>query len=511
MKLLSGLITFILFISFFPIVNVSAEGNVVESAHDNILIREGPGLSYPAVASGNDGDTYTELQRSNGWVEVSLDDGTGWIADWLLSTDNDIPEEQQDVQPSETNVEDSNGTILVDRLNVRVDFSTDGSVIGTLNTGDQVTVSDEKYGWLYISTGSLSGWISSDYVEYHAELIQATPEETSTDDIHITVDGLQVRDEPDRNAEVVGTVNLYDSFTVEEQSGEWLRIEYESGQNGWIAAWFTERGIHAESNMEIAESEKVTILYNGSNIRTEASTDAPVLYKANAGESFSIVSQNGDWFEITIPGGGSGYIANWIISTDQEVAVQTEEESDEPVKSISDATIVIDAGHGGRDGGAIGAAGTLEKSLTIRTAEALYHMLSSTGANVIMTREDDRYIDLYSRVAASKDHHADAFVSIHYDAIHDRSVKGFTTYYYGGPDELLADSVHEGLSDSMTIKNRGVHHGNFLVLRDNVAPSVLLELGFISNPSEEASVTNDRFREIAAKGIYNGLTDYFSN
>ncbi|MDZ5712324.1 SH3 domain-containing protein [Jeotgalibacillus haloalkalitolerans] len=573
MKLLSVLISTVLFLSLVPELKVHAEGSTIEAAHDGILIREGPGLSYPAIATGNAGDQYKELQRDNGWVEVSVNDGSGWIAEWLLTSVNEpeteaasqsavttdnlrlraepdqnseilsviqagqsvevlsssdnwsevvyqgntgwVVSEYLDASASEPQAaEGSNGTILVDRLNVRDDFSSDGNVIGTLNTGDQVIVSDEKYGWLYISTGTLTGWISSDYVEYHSSTVNQTAE-TPSDDIHITVNGLQVRSEPGRNADVIGTVNLYDSFSVEEQSGDWLRIEFEEGKSGWIAGWFTERGIHPESNVSAQTSGEVTILYNGSNVREAPSTDAAVVYKASAGESLSIVSQNGDWYEISLPGGGSGFIANWIVSTGNEAEPaepesETEEENEEPVTSISEATIIIDAGHGGRDGGAVGAAGTLEKSLTIRTAEVLYHMLSSTGANVIMTREDDRYVDLYSRVAISRDHQADAFISLHYDAINDRSVKGFTTYYYGGPDEALADSVHEGLSDSMTVKNRGMQHGNFLVLRDNSAPSVLLELGFISNPSEEASINNDRFREMAATGIYNGLTEYFS-
>lgn len=441
------------------------------------------------------------LSTSDNWSEVIYDGYTGWVVSEYLNTG-----------ATESTDPNSNGTILVDRLNVRDDFSSDGNVIGTLNTGDQVTISDEKYGWLYISTGAVHGWVSSDYVEYNTSTINQ-PAESATDDIHITVNSLQVRAEPDRNAEVLGSVSRFDSFTVEEQSGDWLRIEFSEGQSGWIASWFTERGIHSGGNTDAEASGEITILYNGSNIRQEPSTDAAVVYKASAGESLSIVGESGDWYEITLPGGESGYVANWIVSTDNETAepeIEPEDEPTEPVTSISEATIIIDAGHGGRDGGAVGAAGTLEKSLTIRTAEVLYHMLSSTGANVIMTREDDRYVDLYSRVAVSRDHRADAFISIHYDAINDRSVKGFTTYYYGGPDEALADSVHNGLSDSMTVKNRGIHHGNFLVLRDNTAPSVLLELGFISNPSEEASINNDRFREMAATGIYNGLTEYFS-
>jgi len=257
----------------------------------------------------------------------------------------------------------------------------------------------------------------------------------------------------------------------------------------------------------------VTILYNGSNVRAEPSVDAEVVARAQSGEQYAVVSIEGDWYEILTEDGVTGYIADWIVSNEQEVDLENIEEVDEEeekvIQSISDATIVIDAGHGGRDGGAVGASGTLEKALTLRTAEMLYHKLSNTGATVLMTRQDDRYIELHTRIATSQQHQADAYISIHYDASDDRSIRGYTTYYYGGVDEPLAEAVHSGLQEQMSIRDRGIQFGNYLVLRDNMSAAVLLELGYISNPSEEASIANDRFREIATTGIYNGLVDYF--
>ncbi|TFD92384.1 SH3 domain-containing protein [Jeotgalibacillus sp. R-1-5s-1] len=586
-------IILLLLSSFVPYQGVSAEEGTLTPAYPSIQIREGPGLAYPPIASGSEGDRFTEIAREFGWVQVETSDGqTGWIAEWLLTEISGAQPETGDTEnpassavttdqlrvrstPSEEgeiltvlaagealqivseegdwfeiktsdgtegwvfsayiDVQDAGeaesdhstdgayGTILVDRLNVRSDASAEGAVIGTLNSGDQVNVLDEQYGWLEVETASIKGWVSSSYVEYNLQGSNASEEvpadEPQQSDIHITADGLNVRSEPDRTSESIGTVSLYESYTVLDQSGEWILIELGEGEQGWIASWYTAPGRHAgSSSVTTGQEESITILYNGSNIRREASTNAEIVYRAQAGEVFSALSHEGDWIEIKLADGTSGFIANWIVSSDAKPdneadspGVTEEPENDsEPVTSIADATIVIDAGHGGRDGGTIGASGTLEKSITLRTAEILYHKLSSAGANVIMTRQDDRYIALHQRVAISQEHNADAFVSIHYDSVDDRSVRGYTTYFYGGPDEELASAIHTGLEDQMTIRNRGVQFGNFLVLRDNTAPSALIELGFISNPSEEASVTNDRFREIAATGIYNGLTEYFS-
>ncbi|WP_167578583.1 SH3 domain-containing protein [Jeotgalibacillus proteolyticus] len=592
----------ILILSSFalPEGTVNAETKSATVASDNVNLRQGPGLSFPTVATGSSGETYEVLDEEYGWLKLKLSNGEeGWIAEWLTIRDTPPQAEQQASEKrtvttdqlrirsgpgtdeavlgvlssgdsvtvhtdssgwlevtaadgtkgwvngefisssgqsnqdssdtSNSSIQSSQGTILVDRLNVRNDFSSEGSVIGSLNQGDRVNIIEEQYGWLNVEGNGLNGWVSSTYVQYQAQEsadadqrpVQAsTLEDTS---IVVVVDSLTVRNGPAHSGESISAVSLGESFTIQEVSGDWYKIELDSGSTGWIASWFTEPGSGNTAEGSSTNGTTVTVLYNGSNVRSAPSVDSEVVSRINSGEQYETVSQTGDWYEIKLDNGASGFIANWIVSADGEAAqpieadeeaVDQEETAEEPeasqdIMSISDATILIDAGHGGRDGGAIGASGSLEKSLTLRTAEMLYHKLSSTGANVIMTRQDDRYIDLHSRVALSQQHQADVFVSIHYDSIDDRSVRGFTTYYYGAMDEALADSVHSGLQDQMSLRSRGTQFGNYLVLRNNSIPAILLELGYISNPAEEAAINSDHFRDMAATGIYNGLVDYF--
>lgn len=592
MKVIVPVLSILLFFSaLLPPSQVAQASNITATiSSDEVNLREGPGLSYPTVATGNNGDTYEVLSEEYGWLQLKLSNGKkGWVAQWLTvqetpqqetagsqdsrsvatdqlrirssaSTDSEIlgslvkgdavtvqedtgewlritsadgtsgwvaseyislPEQNSTIDEPDNS---SQGTISVDRLNVRNDFSSESEVIGSLNQGDSVRIEKEQYGWLLVEGNGLKGWVSSTYVQYQAAPEnEEEPIETSTlagSSIVITVETLTVRNEPSRDGKAVGKVQLNESFTIVEESNDWYKIEYESGEQGWIASWFTEAGTSSSGSSD--EEEQVTILYNGSNIRSQPSVESEVAARTDSGEKYSVLSKQGDWYEVQLRDGSTGFLASWIVSGENEPDAEEEPVEEQPadeetaedapavIESIEDATIVIDAGHGGRDGGAIGAGGSLEKSLTLRTAEILYHKLSSTGANVIMTRQDDRYIDLQSRVAASSQHQADAFVSIHYDAIDDRSVKGYTTYYYGDMDNELAQSVHGGLEGQLSINNRGIHYGNFLVLRENSIPAVLLELGFISNPSEEVTINNDHFREIAATGIYNGLINYFS-
>ena len=83
------------------------------------------------------------------------------------------------------------------------------------------------------------------------------------------------------------------------------------------------------------------------------------------------------------------------------------------------------------------------------------------------------------------------FISIHYDANEDSSVSGFTTYYTNGYQQKLAEYVHEGLASKVNLKDRGPRFGNYLVLRENRQNAILLELGYLSNPSEERAITTD--------------------
>ena len=177
--------------------------------------------------------------------------------------------------------------------------------------------------------------------------------------------------------------------------------------------------------------------------------------------------------------------------------------------TLKGVTLVIDPGHGGNDKGTTGARGTNEKDINLKTAELLKSKLRSAGAEVIMTRESDVYVDLRKRVSISHQYAADAFISIHYDATDDSSISGFTTYYTSSFQRKLAEYVHDGIAKKVTIRNRGVQPGNYLVTRENKQEAILIELGYLSNPSEESIVTTDFYREQATLGIYQGILKYF--
>ncbi|MBG9586938.1 hypothetical protein ABE26_05830 [Cytobacillus firmus] len=177
--------------------------------------------------------------------------------------------------------------------------------------------------------------------------------------------------------------------------------------------------------------------------------------------------------------------------------------------------IVVDAGHGGKDPGAIGPSGLREKDVTLSTALLLKTELEKYGATVILTRSTDIFLELSERTSIANNSTGDAFISIHGDSFSSTS-KGTTTYYnstvnFNGPrSETMGTAIQKNMISSMNTYNRGVKEQNFYVNRMNQLPSVLVELAFISNPNEEALLKTTAFRQKAAVGITKGLEEYFN-
>lgn len=170
-------------------------------------------------------------------------------------------------------------------------------------------------------------------------------------------------------------------------------------------------------------------------------------------------------------------------------------------------TIVVDAGHGGKDTGARGGK-SFEKQHTLDLAHRLAKYLRARGATVLMTREDDRYITLQGRVDFANSRRADLFISVHINASVNKSARGTETFYYTAPSLPLAREIHKKFAPATGFPNRGVSSARFYVVRKTWMPSVLLECGFVSNSSEEAAMMTTVWRERTAQAVAQGVAQY---
>lgn len=199
-------------------------------------------------------------------------------------------------------------------------------------------------------------------------------------------------------------------------------------------------------------------------------------------------------------------------------------------KPVLKQTVIIDAGHGGDDGGAIGIDGTVEKDINLDIALKLEKLLKFYGFDVIMTRTEDimtcddgldslrkrKVSDIHNRFDVLEKNPDAVFISIHQNKFEDNSQHGTQVFYSGNNDEskLLAESIQNSIvsvlqpDNSRVVKKSG--SGIYLLYHAKL-PAVLVECGFISNPAEVKKLNDEKYRMKVAILIADGLIKYLMN
>jgi N-acetylmuramoyl-L-alanine amidase len=168
-------------------------------------------------------------------------------------------------------------------------------------------------------------------------------------------------------------------------------------------------------------------------------------------------------------------------------------------------TVVIDAGHGGFDRGGIPRQRVPESMMNLDVAQRLKAILQASGYRVVMTRDSDVFIPLGTRVAIANSHRDAIFVCIHFNATPRSSASGIETYFYSSQSLPLASAIHYYVAGGAPSANRGVRRRGFFVLRRTTIPSVLVECGFLTNPTEAQYAQNSAYRQKLAMEIAHGI------
>ncbi|MDP4088920.1 MAG: N-acetylmuramoyl-L-alanine amidase [Bacillota bacterium] len=207
---------------------------------------------------------------------------------------------------------------------------------------------------------------------------------------------------------------------------------------------------------------------------------------------------------------------NSTIKTEAIMSDLNSSNSSVVVNTRKQFTIVVDAGHGGWDPGSVGPNGTKEKAINLSVALKLGRILESNNIRIIYTRRNDvvamtnQKAELLHRAEIANKNAADLFVSIHLNYSDYKSARGTETYYYPTSTKArkLATIIQAQIAKDVKSKNRGIKAEDFSVLRNVSAPSVLVELGYISNFSEEALLRKDAYQDKLAMAIAAALLKY---
>jgi N-acetylmuramoyl-L-alanine amidase len=183
-------------------------------------------------------------------------------------------------------------------------------------------------------------------------------------------------------------------------------------------------------------------------------------------------------------------------------------------KPLVGIKIVLDPGHGGKEPGATGPTGYLEKDVNLVVSKLLRDELVKRGATVVMTREDDKDLSLLERQEIISKEEPAIAISIHYNSLPDNGdaekTKGFGAFWYHPQAHSLAIFLHNHVVKALNKPSYGVFWNNLALTRPAAAPSVLLELGFMSNPDEFEQVVNPEEQKKMAKALAEGITQWFS-
>lgn len=476
-----------------------------------INVRSGPGTSYDTIAKVNKGAKYNITEVNGQWLKISLPGGkTGWIAAWLATVsevasaqpaasaqnNSNVNSDTGDNDGSDSNDNSNLQLVINDNVNVRGGPGTQHNIIGQVSRGQRLGVLEQAGDWYKVSLeGGVIGWVAGWLVD--VEPAEASPapgdppvETEDTDQIDsnnpgmpINLEKIEVRQENNHtlvSIKAAGELN-YDMFLL--TNPQRLVIDLKNTNIGDLPD-------NTAVNTEAIEKMRIGLF----------STDPPAVRVV---------------FDLR----------KAVVSVDKLSSDRHQLDLDIYVPELGEflqgRVICIDPGHGGSDPGAIGPTGLQEKDVTLDISLKLAQLLTENGARVVMTRNDDRFVDLYERTAIAKQEGAEVFLSIHINANVNRDIDGTSTYYRRDTGEFppgvdqadnrrLAGAIQSELLRTLGRRSLGVLQSNFVVLRTSPVPAALAEIAFVSNPEEEQMLRQETERAKVAEALALALNNYFA-
>jgi N-acetylmuramoyl-L-alanine amidase len=337
--------------------------------------------------------------------------------------------------------------------------------------------------------------------------------------------GAALRTSASTSAQVVKVCSTGAKVSVLTYDDTWYYVTDYNGEHGYVLRSSVKEPspnypVIVGEDVEVTVDPLLQVTSATANVRSGPSTSYAKVTTVTSGAILFQTSQvNGSdgyvWYAISTLSGQSGYIRSDLAKA----------------YSLAGKVIVIDPGHGCLktdsateiDDGNVGPTGLLEKDVNLITAKYLKAYLEASGATVIMTRmKDVGVMTLTSRVEVANNADADIFISVHCNAsISDSARNGVITYYFNGSTTVpvsstllakrkaLSTSINNALVLESGSANLGTDSESFTVLVKSTMPSVLVEIGYITNPAEEALMATVEYNDLCGKGIYKGILNYF--
>lgn len=261
---------------------------------------------------------------------------------------------------------------------------------------------------------------------------------------------------------------------------------------------------------ELASRLGLTVKKSGSPYFELTNTNNRVLLFAHGGGRIYVNGTPVGTMGTTTQVGGKTYVSELLVPKIRsylKTYTPPKKNSYTPSNRSASGTVVVDPGHGGKDPGATSYLGYYEKTINLEIARKVASYLKSSGIHVIMTRNNDTFIELNERAAIANRAGADLFVSVHGDSHAKSSMNGYTIYVARSASwasKKIGATVEQAMEQT-GLASKGVRNQDFRVLVRTACPAVLVECGYLTNPSEASLLNDSGFQDRVARAIANGV------
>ena len=383
-------------------------------------------------------------------------------------------------------------------LNVRTQPSTSGAIIGEVNTGDKLWGFAIEGNWVKVAFEGRTGYVSKSYIKFIDTAGMTF--ELSKSEKRVLASNANVYRGTDASTKIISTLQASSQINIYGVKGDWAITDV-NGIPGYISISTLNESFQEQPTTSAVTVGRVTV--DSLNIRQNASTSSAIVGKVKENDIVNVHSISGWWAQISI-NGISGYVHKTYLHL-----VNTKG------SAVQNRIIVLDAGHGGTDPGATNGS-VYEKDVVLDVTKRLQRLLEQAGAKVVLTRNRDTFISLTERPNIAVRNYGEMFISIHTNSFRDTTAIGSETYYSSNlntnlSEEIsLAKYVNNEIVSNASMVNRGVKYGDLAVIRPIEMPAILVELGFLSNPSDLEKLTSNEYLQIFAQSIYNGIESFYS-
>lgn len=485
---------------------VKVTGNITyKTTTDNLNMRASSNTSSNIITKIPKNTSIKIISSNNGWDKVYYNGQFGFCSNAYLKSSS-TPSTDTTIGSTVSSLDKEGqvtGVASNDTLNVRSGTNTSATIVAKLKNGTKVKVlgQDSKTKWYKINYNGTVGYVNNVYIKIVDDKDASNDTSEKPSSTRKTTTNVNFRTGPSTSYSVIANVPGGTVVEYYSENNGWAKVKYNNKEGYINTAYLTTNTSSSTTCKKITTSNV--------NMRTGASTSHSIISTVASNTVVEVISSSDSWDKVVV-GNKTGYINNAYLKAYNGSSDSNENQNSNLVSKplYSKVKVVVDAGHGGTDPGAV-ANSKKEKDIVLSVSKKVNNKLKALGFQTIMTRTTDVYVTLSNRYSIANNNNADIFVSVHANS-GAGSASGIETLYKN--NKTLADNIQSGVINRTGGKSRGLKYRTDLaVLNGTKMPSALVEVGFISNQSESVKIANDSYQDKLAVGIVDGISKFTDN